>query len=333
MAYTSNISKEEQKRLAQEKVDKSFARIHSGVVSVFSNDALPAFLEFTAKFHYFDSNNLILIYKQRPSATFIAPFKTWERIGLNHWHDPLRPVFLSSQKGQGIGILAPYILKKKISDSADLRTATTRTRVVSYLDYHVVFVFDREQTNGIPAPVVEWNLSRDKFDAEAAFNALKAIAPFNIVFSTDSNFKGNYVFEKGENRFGHVDTLVLNAQHRSNYFALCNFTVKTFVTASLKKLEDRLSRDDFEKVSECVSFVVASYFGLSLDAYFFFFVNTWANDSTKMLEILDYIRQAAHSLIERIEAEMIEYKALHGHNEDIYAVDDEVSEFDSLFVF
>lgn len=333
MAYSSNITKEEQKRLALEKIEKSFAKINSDVFSIFDKDTLPVFLAFMAKFHYFDVYNLILIFKQRPTATFIASFNTWERISINHWHDPSRRVFLSSQKEKGIGILAPYILKKKISDSMNLRSASVGARIVSYFDYHIVFVFDKAQTNGIPAPAIEWELSKNKFDAEAAFHALKTTAPFDIVFSVDENFKGNYVFEEDTKKPGRNATLVLNSKYRFDHYTLCNFIIRSFVLRSLGDIENKYSADDLEKLVECVSFVIASYFGLSTNEYTFFFARMWATNSQNMLEIINTVRQSAHMLIENIESEMIEYKSQFGDDEDIYTQEDDVMEFENLSLF
>lgn len=333
MAYVNNLSKEEQKRLAREKVEKALMKINSDVFSIFDTDTLPPFLSFMAKFHYFDVNNLVLIYKQRPTATFIASYNTWERISLNHWHDPSRPVFLSSQKGQGIGILAPYVLKKKLSDATDLRSAAVSTRVVPYFEYHIVFVFDREQVNGIPAPVASWDLSKDKIDAEAAFHAFKAIAPFHIVFSADENFKGHYVFEDGKPDENRPDVLVLNGKCRHDCYALCNFIVRIFVSKSMPKLQAKYSPDEFEKFTECVSFVIANYFGLPVDSYTFFFAKTWGRSSQNMLELLYIVRHYAHLLIENLEAEMIDYKKQFNMPEDTFSFDDDFSEFENLSIF
>lgn len=331
MAYSSNITKEEQKRLALEKIEKSFTKINSDVFSIFDKDTLPVFLAFMAKFHYFDIYNLILIFKQRPTATFIAAFNTWERISINHWHDPSRRVF--PQKPKSIGILAPYILKKKISDAMNLRSASVGARIVSYFDYHVVYVFDKAETNGIPAPVIEWDLSKNKKDAEAAFQALKAVAPFSIVFSADENFKGNYVFEDNTQNPGSTATLVLNAKYRFDHYTLCNFIIRSFVLRSLENIENKYSADDSEKLVECVSFVIASYFGLSTNEYTFFFARMWATNSQNMLEILNTVRQLAHMLIENIESEMIEYKSQFGDDVDIYTQEDDVIEFENLSLF
>ncbi len=330
MAYTSNLTKEEQKRLAQEKVEKSFAKINAGVISIFDKDALPVFLAFMAKLHDFDIYNLILIYKQRPTASYVAPYKTWEKISLNHWHDTARPVFLSSQKGQGIGIFAPYILKKKLSDVTDLKSAAIATKVISYLDYHVVFVFDESQMNGIPKPVYEWNPSRDKVVAEAIFHAFKEVAPFDIFLSADEDFKGNYKFKENEDSVNLRPELILNPKYRFDYLSLCNFILRILVVRFLDKLEEKNSADEFERIVECVSFVVANYLGLSTEGYFFFFANSWAETPSRMLEILHTVRQASHMLIERIEEEIIAYKIEIGNTEDIYGAEDDFLDFDEL---
>ena len=334
MAYSSNITKEEQKRLALEKIEKSFAKINSDVFSIFDKATLPVFLAFMAKFHYFDVYNLILIFKQRPTATFIASYNTWYRISVNHWHDPSRSVLAGDQKGKGIGILTPYILKKKVSDSMNLRSASVGARIVSYFDYHIVFVFDKAQTNGLPAPAIEWELSKNKLDAEAAFHALKAVAPFDIVFSVDESFKGNYVFEEGAQAPHRNPTLVLNPKYRHDHYSLCNFIIRCVVARSLPNIEGKYQSDDFEKLVECVSFVIASYFGLSVSEYTFFFARLWRTDSHNMLEILNTIRQSAHMMIEDIENEMIEYKAQFGDDKDIYTqADDIFEEFENLSLF
>lgn len=323
MAYASNIPKEEQKRLALEKVEKSFAKINSDVVTLFDKDAMPRFLAFMARFHYFDIYNLILVYKQRPEATFVASFKTWEKIGLNRWHDPGRPVFQGSQTGQGIGILAPYILKKKLENSLDMKSASFRTKVIPYLDYHVVFVFDKAQVNNIPSPVMDWDLSNNKIDAEAAFHGFLNLAPFDIVFSYGSGFKGNFVFEDANPRTQKKPTLVLNAKYKFDYMALCNFILRIFVAHSMPDLKEISSPDEFEKYIECVSYAIASYFGFSTDEYFFFFMRSWASNSSDMLSKLNAVRYFIHTLITALEIEICEYKASLGDAGDLYAFDDD----------
>lgn len=333
MAYTNQLTKEQQTQLAQEKVTKALAKVNSDVFSLFDKDALPSFLAFAAKFHYFDIYNLILLYKQRPTATFVASFDTWGRISVNHWHDPSRPVFLVSQKGKGLGILVPYILKKQISDVPNHRSAVASSRVIDYFDYHVCFVFDKEQTNGIPAPVMEWALAKSPEDAEAAFHAINQVAPFSVVFSTDSAFRGNYVFEEATPGSGRKSTLVLNPKYRNDHYTLCNFMVRVFVVQYLEKMEAKFESDEFEKIAECIAFVVASHFGLDTSDYAFFFARTWASSSQRMLEILNAICQVAHLIIDEIELEMIEYKELVGNRQDIYAMDDSIFSYENMTIF
>ena len=131
MAYSNNYTKEEQKALAVEKVQKALIKVKQDVIGIFDESRFADYLRFAANFHYFDVNNTMLVYKQRPSATFLASFRTWEKLNVEAWGDPNRPVFTSLQKGKGIGILVPYILKKK-SDAL----ITPSSKAFSYFDYH-----------------------------------------------------------------------------------------------------------------------------------------------------------------------------------------------------
>ncbi len=331
MAYSNNLTRAEQKTLAKEKVDKALAKINTDVVSVFNNAELPKFLKFAANFHYFDIYNVLLIYKQRPTASFIASFRTWEKFSIENWGDPNRPVFSSSQKGKGIGILVPYILKKRsyVKDEA----GQSKRKVVSYFDYHVVFVFDKEQTNGIPAPVFDWNISESPTDAEAVFNALKSKAPFDISFSNDIDAGYNFVFNNAGENAAVVDTLLLRMQDKNDFYKLCNNVINIFTLKILRDIEEKYSRDDFQKIVECVSYMLSCYFGLPTEQYVFFFASSWFKDSVAdMINVLDVVQRAVHRIIEMLEEESMFFKSLYGDSNDAINNDD-VFVFSNAFEF
>ena len=333
MAYKSKLSKEEETRLARENVAKSFARVNADVFSIFDKDSMPSFLALLARFHYFDIYNLILIFKQRPDATYLAPYKSWERMSINYWHDPARLVFASQQDRKGLGILAPYILKRKIPNALNLRSAAPSSRPVPYLDYHIVYLLDKKQMNGIPVPVCSWDVTHNQFDAEAAYHAFRETAPFYVSCSHENNFKGNFVFQEGTESGKEEDYLVVNGKYRLDHVALCTFIVRPYVVQSLKKMKTKYTPDEIEKLAECVSFVVSTYLGLPTEDYSFFFVRMWASGPQRMLEILNAIRQTAHRLIDELEVSMIEYKAQFGPVEDAFILDEDIQEFENLTMF
>lgn len=328
MAF-SELTKEEQRALAKMKVEKALLKIKRDVASVFTNSQLPEFLSFAVKFHYFDVNNVLLLYKQYPEATFVASFKTWKSFSDEFWgKGRSHSVFSTSQKGNGIGILAPYILKKKITDSSNQGREGSKS-LVSYLDYHVVFVFDKSQTNKIPSPIIPWDLQGREEECELLFKAMNVNAPFFICFE-DSNSSKNYRYEAVKVGQG-KDKLFFNVQDRGNYFDLCNYTIKHYVLGSLQELKARYPANEYQKIAECVAYMISSYFGLPVNDYVFFFANEWGYKTAgEMIELLATIHSSAHQLIEELEEEICYLRHLYGSEdlEDIDSLFEIISDYD-----
>jgi len=113
-------------------------------------EELMAFLRQMSVFHHYSPFNQILICSQRPSATRVAGFKTWQK--LDRW----------VKKGEhGIQILVPYKFKKRTDDGED--------------DIHLTFgvghVFDIAQTDGEPL----LSVNETKGDPGAALDRLRAL--------------------------------------------------------------------------------------------------------------------------------------------------------------
>lgn len=328
MAYSAELSKEEQRSLAKMKVEKALVRINRDVASVFTNTQLPEFLAFSVNFHFFDINNVLLLYKQFPKATFVASFKTWKSLSDEFWGEgSARSVFVTSQKGKGIGILAPYILKKKNPDSLGQGREGTISPI-SYMDYHVVFVFDKSQTNRIPYPTIPWDLQSREEECELLFKAIYARAPFYICFEDGSSKrKFRYEVSDGQGR----DKAFFRAGDKENYLLLCDFSVRPYVSGSLKELEARYPSHEFQKIVECVAYMVSSHFGLPVNDYAFFFANEWGyKTAEEMIALLAVIQSSAHQLIEDLEEEISFLRVLYGSEdiEDIDSLFDFVSDYD-----
>ena len=89
------------------------------------------YLKTSAAFWTYSWHNSMLIWRQRPDATFVGGFHTWLKCG--------RYV----RKGEkGISILAPMFFRDKDADGEEARR----------LWFKVVHVFDISQTDGTPLP-------------------------------------------------------------------------------------------------------------------------------------------------------------------------------------
>ena len=87
----------------EEKVKALTEKLEKGIKEVFASEKYKAYLSTMAKFHSYSFNNSILIYMQKPDASLVAGYKTWQSLE--------RQV----KKGEkGITILAPCPYKAVI---------------------------------------------------------------------------------------------------------------------------------------------------------------------------------------------------------------------------
>src|SRR5437667_1097011 len=99
------------------------------------SDLFRNYLKTSAAFWDYSWHNQMLIWRQKPDATFVGGFNTWLKCGR----------FV--RKGEkGIAILAPMFFKDK-KQTADGRDEETRR-----VWFKVVYVFDISQTDGTPLP-------------------------------------------------------------------------------------------------------------------------------------------------------------------------------------
>lgn len=119
------------KQLAAEAIDKLRTALDAG-----HSDTLAAHLQAMARFHNYSFGNIMLIASQRPDATRVAGYRTWQKLG--------RQV----RKGEkGILIIAPMVLRKDNAEDAREEEAMLRFRAA--------YVFDVAQTEGEPLPELD----------------------------------------------------------------------------------------------------------------------------------------------------------------------------------
>ncbi len=119
-------------------LDERLAAVHdqltASVAQLTSSDAWGQMLSVAARFHRYSPNNLLLIYVQRPDATLVAGYRSWQQLG--------RQVIRGER---GIAILAPVITR---ADPEPDKEATSKV----LRGFRVTRVFDVSQTDGKPLP-------------------------------------------------------------------------------------------------------------------------------------------------------------------------------------
>ncbi len=100
------------------------------------------FLEASRRMHTYSPNNVLLIMAQRPKATAVAGYRTWQALG-----------YQVRRGEKSIGILAPVVSRRRPEEDEDEQAQPGAVRILR--GFRVVHVFDIEQCEGPPLPDVQ----------------------------------------------------------------------------------------------------------------------------------------------------------------------------------
>jgi len=132
-----NPRKDKAKELRQ-RIDASLDTLAKAVDGVRASEAFRQYLEVQARFHKYSWRNSMLIAMQRPDATQIAGYRSWQKLK--------RQV----RKGEhGIMIFAPCPFKREVEHG------NGESETEEGMFFRAVHVFDIAQTDGPDLPTVE----------------------------------------------------------------------------------------------------------------------------------------------------------------------------------
>lgn len=318
MPYKKKYSPEEKavyKEQKQSEIDEMIKRIDEGVKAVFNSDQYREYLKFASNFTNYSPHNTMLISLQRPTATLVASYGKWRKVG--------RQVM----KGEtGIAIFAPIVYNsdkcpkvKKGTDDGD----TEKTKIVEEqfkrVAFKKVYVYDISQTDGKDIPCFESSELTGDIDSKkkkAIFRALERITGIKIEFSDIRGGAKGY-YDTAENRIviqsGMSDSQTLKTAFHETAHKLLHDPKNKLITV-------KSSRNEKEVQAESVAFMVSERLGLDTSEYSFPYIASWSNG--KPLEQLKYalkeIQSAAKQIWEEIKLEleklMREQLASYGYN-------------------
>ncbi len=150
-----------------DKVRQLHDRLTAQVEALVSGKDWARFLTVASRFHNYSANNVWLIMAQRPDATRVAGYRTWQRLG--------RQV---NRGAKGIAILAPCVYRKRAVDEAEAADKPGLARVLR--GFTVVHVFDEADTNGEPLPDVRPVLLQGEGSMWEALAAQVAAAGYSV---------------------------------------------------------------------------------------------------------------------------------------------------------
>ena len=304
MAYKKKYSAEEKaayKEQKQSEIDDMIKRIDEGVKAVFNSERYKEYLKFASNFTNYSPHNTMLISLQRPSATLVASYGKWRKVGRH------------VMKGEtGIAIFAPivYKLDQHIgSKPTDEEGEETNKESHKRIAFKKVYVYDIAQTDGKDIPNFEsgeLNGNIDSKKKKAIIAALEKVTGIKIEFA---NIQGD-----AKGYYNHVENLIVIKSEMSD-----NQTLKTaFHEAAHKLLHDPKSelntvkslRNEKEVQAESVAFMVAERLGMDTSDYSFPYIASWSNGKqlAQLKAVLQEIQSATKRIVEEIEMELDKVK-------------------------
>lgn len=281
----------------EDKTKELLEKLENGIKDTMNSEKYKAFLKFQSQFHNYSFNNQMLIYLQRPDATYVSGFKSWEKLDRH------------VMKGEkGISILAPnnYTYKKEV-DKIDPKTnKPVRDPITGEIQkesvsvegrsFRKVSVFDVKQTDGKELPSICNELKGNSLNAENVIKAVKNICKIPIIEKViESGAKGYYsrledliAINKGMALDQTAKTLI----HEYAHSQLHNTEAASLIDRATKEVQ-----------AESVAYIVSNRFGVDTSQYSFDYLANWSSgrELKELKQSFDLIQKTADSIIVKIE--------------------------------
>ncbi len=258
---------EQAKQVTAAALDKLRTSLDAG-----RSDELRVFLAAMAKFHKYSLSNVMLINAQRPDATRVAGYKTWQNLG--------RQV----RKGEkGIVIFAPMRVGTDERDD-------DRSEEQDAMRFRAVRVFDIAQTDGAPLP----NLTKVTGNPAGHQEKLKrfiAARSIDVTHVSSAALPGSL----GASLGGSI--LIVEGLEPAEEFSVL---VHELAHEMLHKDGDRATRVIRETEAEAVAFVVCEAIGLKPGTSSADYIQLYDGDAETLTTSLEQVRKTATRIIEAV---------------------------------
>lgn len=317
----------------RQKVQEITQNLEQGIRNLFESQKYKMYLRTMSKFHSYSINNTILIAMQKPDATLVAGYKTWQNNFERH-----------VKKGEkGIRILAPTSYKvKKTQEKVDPKTGEimldkngtpiTEEMEMKIPSFRVVSVFDVSQTDGKDLPSIGVNeLAGNVEKYEDIMQILTQISPVPISYEQIPGSQKGFFDAMNER---------IVIRNEMSQIQTIKTAIHEIAHAKLHSKEQNLdkNRNTKEVEAESVAYTVCQHFDIDTSDYSFGYIATWSTeqDMKELKSSLDTIRKAASELIVDIEDKLADItleRAFENNKECIFLIqNDELTRYSLLSV-
>ena len=282
-------------------------KLEQGIKELFESEKFKEYLTTISKFYNYSFNNTLLIAMQKPDATLIAGYTSWQRNFDRH--------VMKGEKGIKILAPAPYkaqeerekidpATQKPVLD-ADGKPVTETVEVMRPA-FKVVSVFDVSQTDGKELPDIAVDELTGSVENYAAFfEALKQESPVPISFEDIPGGAKGY-FSHAENRIAIQEGMSEIQTVKTAIHEIAHAKLHAINPDEKVAPEERKDRHTKEVEAESVAYTVCQRYGIETSDYSFGYIAGWSSDKdTKELKgSLETIRSTAAEMIESIDAKL-----------------------------
>lgn len=262
------MNTEQAKQLSEDALNRLMDALDRG-----ESDTLKLYLKTMARFHRYSAMNCLLIISQCPTATHVAGYQTWRKLG--------RQVLKGAK---GIAILAPMVGRKK---SDEQLAADEQTRLFGFRAAHV---FDVSATSGADLPAFA-TVQGDPCEYTARLKAFVTCKGIALEYSDDiAPAKGLCS--------GKAIKLLPSLSPGEEFSVL----VHEFAHSDLHFGDRRqeTTKTIRETEAEAVAFVVSEAVGLETNTSASDYILTHRGDRATLAESLAFIQRTATEILDAI---------------------------------
>jgi antirestriction protein ArdC len=260
------MKSEQIKEITEKATEQLVASLNAG-----RSEALAAYLRTIARFHRYSLHNVLLIALQKPSASYVAGFHTWNKLGR----------FV--KKGEkGILILAPIVRRTHQDEPED---STAQASAIA--GFRSAYVFDIAQTDGEDLP----NIGTVQGDPSTHRERLFAFAQARGI---SVEYSPEIAPARGTSSGGCIR--LLPGQMPAEEFS----TLTHEIAHELLHHGDRRHATDKcvrETEAEATAFVVCLAIGLETNSAASDYIQLWNGDAQLLTESLDQVHRAASQIL------------------------------------
>ena len=264
------------RKMAENALNRLAGELESG-----KSEALQNYLATMVRFHRYSWGNVLLIGSQRPTATRVAGYHTWQDLGRH---------VKTGEKG--IMIFAPILVKEreKSPPAPSPDQTATKNDIFRLTGFRTAFVFDVEQTEGKALP----QFAKTTGDPREFAEKLKAlVAKQGIAIEYDKAIAP----AQGVS-YGGTIRLIPGLQPAEEFSVLAHELAHEMLHH--KKEETRLPKVFEETQAEAVAYVVSRGVGLETNSAAADYIALYKGDKKTLAESLSRIQETSSRILDEL---------------------------------